>query len=295
MVRSGSSSLLVSGITTSSPQSSIRVGYLNGQTDIQIDSRQGLGKADLLAAFGIQAIDSEIHNLVRGPPVNRRQLLDWGVFHVKHGYLDDWRRFRRALVQRNAMLRTGADPEALTAWDHELVTAAIRVDSRRAEHIQGLASQFRQLAQQCLGVGGELEYLRGWPPDQDLAACLSAHRSGDLERGTTQVGPQRADLRVLLDDHASRNWASRGQQKLLGAALILAQTYLVAAAKDSSVALMVDEPAADLDRGHLHRLMQVLEQAPVQLLIATLDAESLPISGERHLFHVEHNSVKPLI
>ena len=39
--------------------------------------------------------------------IGRREFLDWGVFHVEHDFLDAWRRVRRALKHRNALLRRG--------------------------------------------------------------------------------------------------------------------------------------------------------------------------------------------
>ena len=41
-------------------------------------------------------------------PEMRRRYIDWIAFHVEHGYLESWRRFRRALKQRNAALKAGS-------------------------------------------------------------------------------------------------------------------------------------------------------------------------------------------
>jgi DNA replication and repair protein RecF len=233
--------------------------------------------------------------LVRGPPLIRRQLLDWGVFHVKHSYLPDWRRFRRALLQRNTALRRGEGQQELAIWDEELAAAAKLVNEQREQHARELAERFCQMTSHDLGLKTQLQFSRGWPSGQDYRECLAANHAGDSSRGATLFGPQRADLRILLDEHSGRNWASTGQQKLIGAALILAQTLIVAETLQRPVALVVDEPGADLDRTHLNLLMGVLESTPLQLFVACLDADALPVFTERHLFHVEHGGVKPLI
>ena len=63
-----------------------------GQRRIRIDGEVGTS-AGLAGFLPVQAIDPEIHNLVQGGPEFRRQFLDWGVFHVKHSFLDAWRRY----------------------------------------------------------------------------------------------------------------------------------------------------------------------------------------------------------
>ena len=53
----------------------------------------------------VQAIDPEVHRLVEEGPQERRRYLDWGVFHVEPRFVEQWRRYQRALKQRNAALR----------------------------------------------------------------------------------------------------------------------------------------------------------------------------------------------
>jgi recombinational DNA repair ATPase RecF len=62
-------------------------------------------------------------------------------------------------------------------------------------------------------------------------------------------------------------------------------------------ALLVDDPAAELDSTNLDRLLREVIDLPAQLFVTALDPsnpalESLP---EGHRFHVEHGSVTRLI
>ena len=43
---------------------------------------------------------------------HRRRFLDWGLFHVEPEFLPLWRRYARALKQRNALLKAGAGDAA---------------------------------------------------------------------------------------------------------------------------------------------------------------------------------------
>ena len=63
--------------------------------------------SDLAQALAVVVMEPNSHSLISGAPEIRRRYLDWGVFHVEPRYLEAWRRYARALKQRNAALRSG--------------------------------------------------------------------------------------------------------------------------------------------------------------------------------------------
>ena len=271
------------------------VGIAAGGLDIHVAGHAGCGAADLAARFGVQAIDSEISDLAEGPPEPRRRLLDWGVFHVEPGYLNAWRIFRRALAQRNAALREQATDAVLRVWEAELAAAGTVVDDQRRRHAARLASEFQAVGRRLLDAEVSLTYLSGWNQEQTLAATLEANRDSDRLAGFTRAGPQRADLRCEINAEATRWRASKGQQKLLGAALVLAQVGLVAAGENKRIALIVDEPAADLDGVRLAAFLAAIASAPAQVFMACISTAGLPFPDGGKLFHVEHGSAKALL
>jgi DNA replication and repair protein RecF len=145
-----------------------------------------------------------------------------------------------------------------------------------------------------LGEPLQCHYLPGWPEGQDFAEALLHNRRRDETVGATQVGPHRAELKLQLPGQRVRHYVSRGQQKLVGAALVVAQSQVVARALNQRVVLLVDEPGAELDQRHLARLVQVFEKAPAQLFVTALEAESLPLTARR-VFHVEHGKLVTLV
>lgn len=50
--------------------------------------------ADITSQFPVQAIHPDSYRLITGSPSQRRQYLDWGVFHVEHGFFDAWQRYK---------------------------------------------------------------------------------------------------------------------------------------------------------------------------------------------------------
>jgi DNA replication and repair protein RecF len=262
---------------------------------IQVDGRASATAADLVAALPVQFIDPGVHVLVEGGPGERRRFLDWGVFHVKHEFLDGWRRFRRALQQRNAALRQGAPERDVRAWDDDLAAAGEIVDDARRAYLEELKPEVGQVAGALLPLECALEYRPGWDASQGLAEALRASAARDRAMGATQVGPHRAEIILRADDSAARHRLSRGQQKLLGAALILAQTRCVGRHLDRAPLLLVDEPAAELDGGNLARLLEAVAASSAQVFLTALGPDALPIPGPAQTFHVEHGEVRALV
>jgi len=255
------------------------------------------GLAELATRLPVQAIDPEVHRLVDGGPQERRRYLDWGVFHVEPNFVEHWRRYQRALRQRNAALRANQAPALVRAWDPELVEAGEEVANHRQRYVAGLQGSVRNVGQRLLGTEVEIGLHQGWSVERNLSQALEHSLARDRERGLTHAGPHRADLSVRISGQPARDRVSRGQQKLLAAAMLLGQLEHDAGRGSSVAALLVDDPAAELDGANLERLLAEVLSLPAQLFITALDPQnrvlqSLP-DGRR--FHVEHGSVTGLI
>lgn len=245
----------------------------------------------LARVFPVHAIDPGLHALIEGGPSERRRFLDWGVFHVEHGYLAEWRRYRRLLGQRNAALKT-AGPAELRSWTIALGEAGVAVDRARRAYVSSLTGPTAATGEALLGQPIGLEYRSGWARDAALEAVLTANESVDRAAGTTTAGPHRADLRILIESRGVRDEASRGQQKLVAIALVVAQVAVHFDLTGTRVTVLVDDPAAELDRLRLERLLGTLDALPAQLVITTLGLEALPVPAGFPVFHVEQGRIR---
>ena len=77
-----------------------------GQFEARLDGASLQSSAQLVAELPLQLIDAHSCMLLEGGAQQRRQFLDWGVFHVEHGFFSAWQRFKKALLQRNAALKS---------------------------------------------------------------------------------------------------------------------------------------------------------------------------------------------
>ena len=77
------------------------------------------------------------------------------------------------------------------------------------------------LGEALVGMPIQVSYRPGWAADVSLQEALKHSVARDRLLGTTQAGPHRAELGVRLGGEPVREHASRGQQKLVSAALTL--------------------------------------------------------------------------
>lgn len=272
-----------------------RVGVRNGPAglEIRIDGVSGGGAAALARALPMQIIDPNVHDLIGGGPEQRRRYLDWIAFHVEHGYLQAWRRFRQVLRQRNAALRGEVSGAVLKGWNAEFVAAAERIDRGRKQALATAAPVLREVIGDLYGDEVAVEYVAGWNPEKELAAVLEETERRDRLAGATQRGPQRGDLRVGLAARQARNIVSRGQEKLLACGLVLAATETVQTALERPMTLLLDDPAAELDKEAVGRLLRRVEALGSQVIATSLTPDAFATPAGTALFHVEHGRLSP--
>jgi DNA replication and repair protein RecF len=162
----------------------------------------------------------------------------------------------------------------------------------RAAYVATLTPAVAEAGRALLGGPVIAEYRPGWPADRTLEQTLRETEARDRATGVTQAGPHRADLRISLDARGVRDEASRGQQKLVAAALVLGQVRAHHAATKTKPVVLADDPAAELDAPSLGRLLAALDALPAQLLIATLAPAQLAVAPDSAVFHVERGKVQ---
>lgn len=272
-----------------------RLGLTRGQDhwEARIDGLPLSSLGPLFAACPVVFFGPESQALVAGPADERRSFLDWSVFHVEHGSLDAWRKWRRALRQRNALLRGDAVPFEFEAWEHDLADLAARIHASRARCLATLTPYLVEEANWLVPELGEprMEYRAGWDEQLGLARQLAEQREQDRERGFTQRGPHRADWWLHFPRIARREHLSRGQAKAIALVCALAQTRWLKDQIGEYPLLCLDDLCSELDAAHGAKVVAWLHARPVQ---AWLTSTADPPPGERTcMFHVEHATVVP--
>jgi DNA replication and repair protein RecF len=239
----------------------------------QIDGDKPSSLAELALQLPVQIIDPEVHHLIEEGPSRRRRFLDWGVFHVEQSFVGHWQRYQQVLKQRNAALKAHQPRAVVSVWDSDLVRSGELLSAARARYVGALSPRAEAIGRNLLGMELSLSYRSGWAKDQSMAEALQQSWSHDQEAAATQIGPHRAELAIRLDGTAVKDRISRGQQKLLAAALLIAQIKLFPEGSPVQPSLLLDDPAAELDDDRLAGLIREVSSQSVQLIVTTLHGE----------------------
>lgn len=272
---------------------------LKGSGEIRIDGKTVKGAAPLAQQLPIQLFNPDTFRILEGSPASRRQFIDWGVFHVEHPFLGHWRLARKALQQRNALLKRGAAKEELMPWTHSFTEQSEAVDSLRAEYLERLLPHVNRVLASLLPDAGVIRfrYERGWDPGEDLGIVLTAAVDRERRYGYTLHGFHRAELRILMDrtGQDAAEILSRGQQKLVVCALKIAQGMLLQSENDTGCIYLIDDLPSELDVQNRERLCKIIEQLQSQVFITCIEPESLgsPWSEDLEMrsFHVKHGRI----
>lgn len=263
-------------------------GRLDGETTLHL--------GELCAALAVVTFEPGSHVLVTGGGEPRRRFLDWGLFHVEPDFLPLWRRYARALKQRNALLKARVRDSQLDAWEHELATAGTQLTSRRQRYLEQLQPHLQATVTDLLPAAGvsALQFLPGWRRDElSLADALLLARERDLAAGFTSVGPHRADWRIDYADLPGREALSRGQAKLTALSVLLAQAEQHATLRGEWPVIALDDLASELDRAHQRRVLQRLLASGTQILVTGTEPPPglLELGAPASRFHVEHGQI----
>ncbi|HZH42981.1 MAG TPA: DNA replication/repair protein RecF [Lysobacter sp.] len=274
-----------------------RAGLRHGGQDWsgRLDGADVAQLSELCAALAVVTFEPGSHALVSGGAEHRRRYLDWGLFHVEHEFLPQWRRYARALKQRNALLKGHGGDAQLDAWDRELAEAGEAIARHRQAYLDALAPGIDRLARELAPTlgGVQIEHSPGWRRDElPLVDALLLARDRDRASGHTSVGPHRGDWRLAFGALPGREALSRGQAKLTALAALLAQAGHYAGHRGEWPVIALDDLASELDPTHQARVLQHLAANRAQVFVTgTQPPAGLDGIGAVARFHVEHGSV----
>ncbi len=270
---------------------------------VQIDVNRGLTVrannaplnrlSELATQLPLQLIPADCHRFFEQGPRYRRQLVDWGLFHVEPQFNHHWQCYRKILQQRNAAIRRQKHTKEIQLWDDQLVSHAEKIASYRQEQLTALLAQFETifsfLCPDYQSVTFSLHYQHGWGKSKNLAESLRSAIKTDQKLGYTRLGSHAADWHFSMNNTNPSHIFSRGQQKLFYLALCMAQAKVKQQATNNNSLLLFDDINSELDNEHQQRVLQILSSLPAQSFITSTNT-SLADSAMQ-TFHMKQGAL----
>ena len=265
----------------------------------RIDGRDIHRRSELVQILPLQVISPESISLLLDGAEQRRNFIDWSLFHVEQSFYYHLSHYQRALKQRNSLLKSGtAIATELPHWDSQLVQHGLVIDQMRRHYVEQLSVLTMDILNELLPEQELiLRYRRGWPSNLALDAALQRSLESDIKMKYTTSGPHRGDLLVMSDQGKAAETLSRGQLKLTVVALKLAQVLLLQHQSGRIPVILIDDLAAELDLDHRSLLLDKLSCIRSQIFITTPERKLIDCCNwdEKKVFHVEHGVIKEVV
>lgn len=274
LVQYGSDQLVVYGTLTESTLSIAK--SLDSPTLVKTNGQLCTSASQLAYLMPCQVYYQDIFQIMDAGPGVRRSLIDWGMFHVKHSYLDYWKQYKQVLKQRNSLLKTKPNPERLVPWDNQLAILGEQIESMRCVYVEKLKEAYQQVLESLSDIRINLSYQKGWDKKSkgiSLKEALTLNQDKDIHRGYTGVGIHQAEILLESQESQAKKILSRGQQKIALIALKLTQSSIL----NKHCIHLMDDLFAELDAKHQQNLADYISRSNDQYFLTVLENDKTKI------------------
>ena len=268
--------------------------------EIRLNNAPLKKRSDLALQLPLQFIPANCHQFFEQGPKYRRQLVDWGLFHVEPSFNFHWLSYKKIIQQRNSAIRQHKKNDEIQLWDPHLIFHGEKISEQRIKRLERLLTEFEiifsRLCPNYRGKSFSLSYRSGWPKDKNLSEAITTTIERDKQLGYTRSGCHAADWTFKIDGYEPSQVFSRGQQKLFFIALCMAQIKTMDRQGENKLKsiLLIDDISSELDASHQEIILNELVSLHVQTFITSTDsslariAESNPVFSA---FHVKHGQL----
>ncbi len=273
------------------------------QSKIQINNQPIKNSSLLAKKFPIISIDIGTFDLLTGGPQKRRQFIDWGVFHVEHGYSTLHKHYQKALNHRNILLKNPSIEgyaNQLVYWTQLIADCGEKINVARKHYLnvylELLNQQLTNLDSFIPSIG--IDYNPGWDDSQSLFKVIENSQKRDEKYQTTLKGIHRANLTFTINKTNVESVLSRGQQKLLVYILKLTQALFYKKHKQGNCCVLIDDFGSEFDINYQLVVVDLIKKLDTQLFITVISQEEVNNLIEKFkrenatLFHVKQGLIE---
>lgn len=203
------------------------------------------------ARYPIVLFEPEDLRLLHGSPSRRRQFIDRFASQLVPDYGRVVRRYERALLQRNKLLKNGGGKDMLFAWNISLAKYGAQIIDMRVRLTErlnaGLNSTYRTIAQTRDAVSVHYSHTTVDNTEQKLLTELESAIDRDQILGFTSIGPHRHDVVFRFNDMPAIDAASRGEVRTIMLALKFLEVDILQEVTDLPPVVLLDDVLSELD------------------------------------------------
>jgi DNA replication and repair protein RecF len=248
----------------------LQVGFSNKKRLVKVNNKSIASYKELLDYYRIVTITEDDLGLIKDGPEERRLFIDQAIMLANPEFFALSKRCKDIVDNRNALLKRGASAESYQLWTEQLWQITQQITHARIEALSHLQEEVRKLINHYFSDEFTITlayYSKKALCDsyQEFSEKHSSLYHDEQRFGRSLFGAHLDDFMIQFKDTKSKNYASRGQQKLIVLLLKVAQVRRLMIAK-GAVILLLDDFMTDFDHGKAQTLLTVLIELAVQLI-----------------------------
>lgn len=268
-------------------KSEISAGFDKSRKKITLDGKTLGSLSEGFGRFKSIVVCPDDIDMVQQGPSLRRKYLDIVLSVLSPQYLENLKRYRRALDSRNRLIKENVyDDSLLSPWEQQMAEVGSRVTWQRLDYVEQLSPEYEGLFENLSnGETGQVSYVNsvgeGFSSADEyklrFLELLQAKRQEEFRRGRSLSGPHADELEFVIDDKSLRRFGSTGQQRTAVISLRIAEARLLEKITGQKAVLLLDDIFAELDNSRSENLFAQLAGSH-QSLITTPKRENIFLS-----------------
>lgn len=248
----------------------------DGKKSIKINNVPIKKLSQLMSYFHAVMFSPNELETVKGSPAVRRRFADEAISLLSPKYMAQLSRYYKILEEKNGLLkllrsRGVRDDPTLSVWNEQLAAAGCEIAEKRCAFAETIGKKAAEIQKEISGELLEIAYKPSIPPSA-FFETLEKNRRREAELGSSLLGIQRDDIKILISGKEARLFASQGQQRTAVLALKLAQTEYIYEETGEYPAILLDDIMSELDSNRRSYLAGKIKGK--QVFITTTDAEA---------------------
>ncbi len=248
----------------------LQVGFSNKKRLVKINDKAIATYKELLDYYRIITLTEDDLMLIKEGPDLRRLFIDQAITlsHPEHAPLS--RRCRDIIDNRNALLKKGGSQESYRLWTQQLWQVSTEIAQARCHALELLEQEIKKLVASYFNSAFEITFSYSCKKKygDSLEQFLQQHAglyADEVRFARSLFGAHLDDFTVRFKQMSTKNFASRGQQKLILMLIKAAQVKALQATRGSCV-LLLDDFMTDFDHDKARQLLPLLLDLQVQLI-----------------------------
>lgn len=259
---------------------------------------------DIIGELPVVVLSPDLKEITFGSPQARRDLMDRILSQSSKIYLDYWLKLRKILKQRSTMLLHYAkyrtiDFQLFDVWTNYLIEVSSEIIFRRSEFVHQFSKYFKDIYH-TLSANTESVDIKYRAFDiknlatkelihSQLIETAQKYREDELRRGVNLFGPQRDDLKFLINSGIAKDYASQGQHKSLLIAIKFAEFQFLKQILNETPIIILDDIFSELDSERIEQVLVLVRQNKAQTFISVnyiQFLEMMELNNEYKLFNI---------